>query len=149
MARITEKKRITIDTCVPDNPFYICWLNKLGGWDFWLFGVNQVYGQNVGDVVSYIPNYTDISSADATTKTLRKSSTPSVVLFESFATTDEIKALEAIQESPSVYWYKDPSRNIWQQIRPKPGSRTSYETEDSLHEFSMTFDLQDRFLQGN
>ena len=146
--RITEKKRLVLNTCTERNEFYITWLNMLGARRFWNFTINQEFGQNVNNAVEYTPNFSDIGSADAVTKVLRKESTPTVTVRESFLTTEEIKALNEIQESISVYWRRDEARDIWQEIRPKPGSRTAYETDSGLHEFAITFDLQDRFIQG-
>lgn len=45
---------IFVDTEVPCNPFYICWINQKGGWDTYMFEQHKKYTQEVDRGDQYV-----------------------------------------------------------------------------------------------
>lgn len=74
MARVTEKKRVLIDQDCKPNPVYLAWLNKLGGWDYWLFSGTQTIGDDIESGGEFNPYVEDIETATQRAEQLSKSS---------------------------------------------------------------------------
>lgn len=144
MARITEKKRIKIDHCIPRNAFYVTWTNSKGGQDFWMFGIRQVVGRSVEDLQTYIPNYSDIETAEATVKQISKESTPYMICTADQLSKDEVSALMGLKESPLVKYLKDKDNNIWEEVIPADGEY-EYDNFSEGYSIQIKFDLQPRF----
>lgn len=43
------------DTCTPDNPLYLKWINVLGGWSYRMFSHSQEYKHKRAKVNTYLP----------------------------------------------------------------------------------------------
>jgi hypothetical protein len=52
-----------LSSCTPGSPFYVRWINRTGGFDYWMFYVNQVYGLNVKSQTTFNPVIDDILNA--------------------------------------------------------------------------------------
>lgn len=144
MARITEKKRIAIDHCIPKNAFYVTWTNSKGGQDFWMFGIRQMIGRTVEDTQLYMPNYTDIEASEAIVSQLSKSSTPYIICTSDQLTKDQVNALMGLKESTLVKYLKDKDNNIWEEIIPVDGEY-EYDNFSEGYSIQIKFELQPRF----
>lgn len=147
MAQISEKKRIIIDRSGCLNPFYVVWINPLGGIDQWLFSIRQINGQEINTEDTFSPNYDGIETAKATLRQLRKSVTPSITAFAGELTEDEVRGLMTLRQSIAAWWYRSDGK--YEEIIPDAGSFEEYDNYGSLHEFEIKFNLQPKFIQAN
>lgn len=144
MARITEKKRVKVNHCIPKNPFFVTWTNSKGGQDFWMFGIRQTVGIAVEDLVTYKPNYSDIETTEAVLSQLNKESTPYIVCTADQLSKDEVNALMGLKESPLVKYLKDKDNNIWEEVIPADGEY-EYDNFSEGYSIQIKFDFQPRF----
>lgn len=153
MARITEKLRINLDYCENiKNPFYVCWLNSLGGLDYWLFDVKQTVGFNVEDLVTFVPDIESIDVQKSVKSQLRKKSTPYIVCEAANLTTQEWVGLQSLAESLYVLWLKEDDgagNYTWQEVIPEAGNQERINSSDSGHNFRIRFEMQQKFLPSN
>ncbi|MCL1936996.1 MAG: hypothetical protein FWF52_01195 [Candidatus Azobacteroides sp.] len=53
-----------LPSCIPGSPFYVRWINQLGGFDYWMFYLNQIYEQSVNTLTAASPVIDDIMNAN-------------------------------------------------------------------------------------
>lgn len=99
--RITEKKCIDIGCCV-DHPVYLKWLNKLGGYGYWLFEFNHALDDQNETVDRFAPFVEELSTAKGWLKVLGKRSIPKMVIGASNIPVDKIEGLRGLLHSVSV-----------------------------------------------
>lgn len=100
---ISEKKTFKIERCIPENPIYIGFLNTLGGWEQFLFGVTQSYELDVTSDGSYSENYVSIADTTNPDKTIKKRAQERMRLGASNLTQNQKDALKDLLYSPKVY----------------------------------------------
>ena len=149
MARITEKIRIRVDRCEPSSPFYVAWANNRGGWDFWLFDVAQEWGGSVSRSSIYQPYFSNLSTATTNSRALITEARQSVTCFAENITTQEVDGLETLLYSPRVYWLKDKTNNLWQEVIPDVGSYNKYATDGDFHDLTIRFRLPNLNIPSN
>ena len=52
--------------CVPQSPFYVRWLNRFGGLDYWMFELRQEFKRKQSSYEDFEPYITDYSQASGT-----------------------------------------------------------------------------------
>ena len=98
-------KKLTVECrCVPANPFYVRWLNRLGGLDFWMFFKNQELEKTQSNVETFEPYIEQTSSVGYTTNLVGKEIAESITFGAEMLTLNQLEALSKIAES-SVVWY--------------------------------------------
>jgi len=107
MARVTEKLRVHIEHCTLTSPFYVGWVNNLGGVDFFMFSKAQAWGGNVNRGNEYEPYFQSLSVATATRRNLTTTTARRVQVYAEQITTQQVIGLESLLQSGRVYWLSD------------------------------------------
>lgn len=54
------------EQCVPEHPFYLRWINRLGGWDYHMFECVQMFNRSTTDLIQFNP-YLDTTESQGYT----------------------------------------------------------------------------------
>lgn len=131
--------------CLPDAPFYIRWINRLGGRDHWMFGRRSVLQEQTDDEVFYEPFYDLNERAGQGQHVISLSSERVVTVGDEGIETSYFTPLKDVITSPLVEYYDD-EVGKWLTVRVKDG-RTTFNREDNLHGIELKLILPARDLQ--
>lgn len=145
MNDLTQTITVKVGT-VCRNPFYVRWVNTLGGHEFFMFSISQVHSldtEELGRAGIYVE---DVASAEATAKVLGMKARPRVSVIAEGITTNEAQAMQDLRYSPHVhYWNKDTQK--WVRLLAVPGSFVSYDTKNYTQNFACEFELPELIVQ--
>lgn len=122
-----------IQTPIPRNPFYVRWINRLGGVDYWMFGNSQEVSIGVKGtktLLSYPTGYNSAFGIEAEN---------SIVVGASGISKKEWDVLSLLPLSPQIEWYNE-KIDKWLTITVDKSENT-INTNRSLHEVEFTFNL--------
>ena len=147
MARITQKQRVKITHCIPKNPFYVTWLNSVGGQGFQMFGIRQTHGISIENLKTFAPNYSEIETTEATISVLSKEVKPYIIASAGQLSQNQLDRILSMKKSILTKWLKDKDNNIWQEVIATPGE---YEWDNFSEGFDIKvkFELQPEFIQS-
>lgn len=138
--QITQDIIIEVRRCILPNPYMLCWLNTLGGWDYWLFEVNRTYNITTESQGSFKKNFTRITDVKNPDTEIGKTVRPTIVLGAQGLSTTEKIAIKTILYSNKVYALnKDGS--VYRDVIISPGSFRFLEVKDNSHDIE--FEIQD------
>jgi len=141
--------RVHIDHCTLTSPFYVGWVNDLGGVDFFMFSKAQAWGGNVNRGNEYEPYFPSLSVTTATRRNLTTNAVRRVQVYAEQITTQQVIGLESLMQSGRVYWLSDVANNKWQEVIPMQSSYDLYETDGVLHSLTIDFELPRTNIQSN
>jgi len=126
MARLTEKKRIKIDTECKDFPVYLCWINSLGGYDYWLFFKSHEESTKTKSQTPYLINIDDLETATATNDIIGKQAVHTFKIGARMKQED-MDGITGLYESPKAMLLMNPETwqddgPVWQRVIVKTGS---------------------------
>lgn len=104
--RITEVKRVKINSECRKNPIYLMWKNSLGGWDFWLFDNKSENNIKVKNGATYDVYNVDIEREITRSMVLENRQMKNIVVGD-IVTKDDIIGLQGIEKSSAVYMLYD------------------------------------------
>lgn len=96
----------------PAHPFYVRWINRLGGVDYFMFSLRQKVGASIKSPSTYTPYIKDTSSARFNIRSYAISTENVVTIGAEGLNDNEYQALSCLPYSPLIEWY-DESRGIW------------------------------------
>ena len=144
---ITVKKEIGCG----DNPIYLCWINTLGGFDYWLF--NKFQEQNLKTKIenSFSSNISDLETALGISNITGKSSGETIDVVSSISI-DDIDGIKSLYESTSVFMLTNPTTWTtdgakWKRVIVQPGSLKIFTTNKSFYNIKLSLVLPERFTQ--
>ena len=122
--------------CVPDAPFYIRWINTMGGWDSWMFERREETDdvEDVSSIQLHAANPTD------TQTTVSLSASRTVTVGEGLLSKDEYRALAALPRSPRIKWYNE-ELQAWQTIVVAEGFSATWNSRNGFGDVEFTFAL--------
>lgn len=126
-----------VDADTPRNPFYIRWINRLGGVDYWMFGIRQKLYTDIKDVNTLRSYYETSEGANHSETTYSVSNENSVVVGSSNLSVEEWNVLSLMPMSPQIEWYNEKLKK-WQVVNIKK-SDTSRDTDRMLLNAEFTF----------
>jgi len=91
-----------LPTCIPGSPFYVRWINQLGGFDYWMFYQNQIYEQDAKTQAKVSPIIDDILNATYIEREIDKDVSKTVTVGAGNLTDVEFNELVKISTSPLV-----------------------------------------------
>ena len=139
MSDITKTITVNIgDVC--RNPFYVVWVNPLGGYEQYMFQINQLFNVDVEEMGRAGIYVEDVATAKGNMTATRYQAKPRVQVVAAAITTNEAKALETIRYSPFVFLYR-PATDDFLKILPIPGSFLSYATDKIQQDVQCEFEL--------
>ena len=141
--RLTEIKRVKINTNCIDNPICLRWLNSLGGFDTWVFGRRQIKTLEVSDSV-FVKQYQPDLTAGNPMQNISKRAFKSIILGVDNLDKSYSDGLFELAKSPFVQMLTNP--DTWEndgaefmQVHVKDDS---FEVEDtSVEQFSCEFEI--------
>lgn len=129
--------------CVPTSPFYLRWLNRFGGMDYWLFSVRQEYGTKQDSQELFNPHIADPDKAAGTDYAISKRITRSLVVGAEGLSLNECEELGLICMSPVVQYLDD---GAWFDCVVEK-SDNDFFTSDGTHAVEITLRLPSLQLQ--
>ena len=131
--------------CVPSEPFYVRWLNRFGGVDYWMFQMSQTYTRSLDKQEDFIPYIVDTFTARGTNRSLSKEASEKAVVGAENLSDNEWYELSRIPFSPMIQMY-DGDRDIWFDILPQKAENDMI-TSDGAHAVEFEFLLPQPQLQ--
>lgn len=146
--RLTEKKRIKIDSECRDYPIYLCWLNSVGGISYWLFSKKHTERTRTKQGKSYVKNINDLETAKGNLDYLTKDSVHSFRV-GARVKQEDMDGLTGLFESPKVQMLMNPTTwevdgAKWQNVQIGTGSLLILDTDTNYKDIQM--DIQMPFL---
>lgn len=93
--------------CTPARPFYVRWLNCLGGVDYFMFGKTQKQTRSVKSVSTFSPFVENTETAATNKRAYAMSAEASVTAGASMLSRQDYDALQNIPFSPLIEWYNE------------------------------------------
>ena len=133
------------DNCIPDSPLYVRWLNTLGGWDYWMFGVRQFYSSK-SEQKEFANRFIESVHNDRRTTDLTNLSVSNFVKAGAgVLSANEFEALKEIEYSPMVDYY-DTKQMHWIGCQVSEVANEN-DTKLMTKSIEITFELPKRNLQ--
>lgn len=132
-------------SCVPENPFYVRWINQLGGLDYWMFGKRQGKALSVSNLKEYNPFFEDSASVNTNRKLLSRESSRIVEVGAEMIKDNEFDELIKILLSPDIEYYNG-SKWVPISITNQEVTKT---TSNAHHSIALEFELPNPILQTN
>ncbi len=123
-----------VDTCVPENPYYIRWINDIGGWEYNMFSYNRQHSFSLADRVNI-----QRPQGSATSQSMVSATpTQSITIVEEGLSYAEFVRLSGIVVAPIVEHYNEDTGE-WESLLV--GEDTSVVYEPSTTQQSITIEL--------
>lgn len=91
-----------VETCVPDDPFYVRWINRLGGWEYYMFSSGKRFGTEAQGTDVFVPYSGTLSDAERTRELLALERADFVEMGEEQLDRDTFRLLASIALSPRI-----------------------------------------------
>ena len=91
----------------PVAPFYIKFVNKMGGVEYWMFSYNQEVKTSVKSSASYRKFYTDSEAEKGSQITYSKDTEDFVIAGAEGLTVSEYNILSLVGDSPDIQWFNE------------------------------------------
>ncbi len=151
MGVLTEIITVNVKEGCSDNPVYLCWLNTLGGFNYWLF--NKFQEQNVKTSIenSFSSNVSELETALGIANITGKSSGETIEVGSSISI-DDMDGIKSLYESTSVFMLANPltwetDGVKWKRVIVQPGSLMIFKTNKSFYDIKLNLVLPERFTQ--
>lgn len=129
--------------CIPDNPFYIRWINEKGGYDFWMFKAYPSAEQEIEDIINTLPYPSDQYRIWHRASAIGRKR---ITVGDGLLTREEFECLKFIPRSPLVEWY-DESVGKWQTVVFEDSISVTWNSRSGLGDIEYTFTLPPIRLQ--
>lgn len=151
MSVITEVLTVKVKEGCGDNAVYLCWLNVIGGYDYWLF--NKFQEQKLGTKLGtkFTSNISDFETALGVDNIVGKDSDEELMVATSIELED-ISGMKGLFESTAVYQLMNPltwetDTPSWRRVIIKAGSLLTFKTNKAYYDIKFTLSLPKRFTQ--
>lgn len=137
-------KELTVSAgCIADNPFYVRWVNTIGGYDYHMFNTRKQYAQERTDTVNI--QRADISDESDTQLTASFKIERRIDTGIDNLTREEYDKLSGILKSPRIQWW-DEEYKQWVTVLCGDQSNT-WDTNSGLGSIEVTFIYPRTLLQ--
>jgi hypothetical protein len=130
---------------MPENPFYVKWENRQGGFDYWMFSYRQYFTSSVTNIKTIKPVVTDQQTAKGFTEQLSVEGIEKVKVGAQGLTTNEYNCISKLIYSPQIEWFNEVTQS-WQTLIIDKGENEN-DTHNILNELEFTFILPTPQLQ--
>lgn len=131
--------------CIPTNPFYIRWINQLGGWDYWMFSFRQTIESKVKGIKTFEPTVFDIENATKLSEEYYKEAEQSITVGAEGLNSNEFDSISKLIYSPRIEFYQKETGRWFKLIPDKV--ETENDTRSTAKEIELTFLLPTPQLQ--
>lgn len=122
-----------VSGCVPDSPFYIRWINTLGGYDYYMWSRNKTVREELSDVVN-------IRQYSRQHKSISANASKTITVGEDKLDSADHRLLRSIQQSPLIEWW-DEKNMMWQTLVIDDSSTQEWGVDSGLWSIEYTFML--------
>jgi hypothetical protein len=131
--------------CMPDNPFYVRWLNDMGGWEYFMFSFRQNIEKSVENQQYFHPYTRSSETAKGYVRAAWIESAEQITVGAGMLSPTEYEALSKIIYSPQIEYYnKDLGKWFTLAIED---STIIKDTRDVTGSVEITFNLPSPQLQ--
>jgi hypothetical protein len=131
---------------MPENPFYIKWINQQGGWDYWMFGYRQYKDRSVSNQQTFNPYIQDQQAAKGFTSQVWIDGVEKVKVGSEGMSQDDFDCVSKVVYSPTIQWFCEATQ-LWQTITVDGDGKSENDTHDILKDIELTFSLPTPQLQ--
>lgn len=96
-------KNIT-NECIPQHPFYVRWINAIGGWEYFMFGQRQFINTESEEVVT-TNLYSEDNTSNEVLKILNIEGKGSITAGADGISVNEFETLKGLIFSPTIQYY--------------------------------------------
>lgn len=129
---------------LPENPFYVRWINRLSGYDNWMFGYRQFATKAVINQQSFAPSITD-QQTQTPREVYALSGLETVRVGAQGLSQTEYDVLSNLIYSPKIEWFNEESQS-WIRLSVA-GSNIERDNRNILSEVEFTFNLPEPQVQ--
>lgn len=122
--------------CVPDRPFYVRWVNRQGGYNYWMFR-RQTDAETTNEYENIIVKRSNIADGQ---RTIFANVAHTVATSADLLTEDEFNILKGIAYSPRIQWYNE-TLGDWVTITIAEDVTTSNRMWSGFFSVAYTFNL--------
>lgn len=130
---------------LPENPFYVRWLNRQGGYDYWMFSYRQFFNRNIASPQVFIPETTDQETVSGFESLYSLTAEEFVRVGAQGLSSNEFDCLSKLPYSPKVEWFDESTQKFKTLIIQKGDSER--DNRNILSELEFTFKLPTPQLQ--
>jgi hypothetical protein len=146
-AAISETKIVKVEQPC-GNPIMLTWLNKLGGWDYWLFTNRNITAYGVSNGSVYEPYISDMATANAKEVVLTKQSVEAVSIAANNLTLDDVTGIKGLLSSTAVYCI-DENGDILYRATVNAGTWNVEDTRKNTYDITLTIVKPSEYNQNN
>lgn len=144
-AGLSGKKFTVENGCIPVNPFYVRWINDVGGIDYWMFSVYQELKTSLKSSSTFRKFYTDTEAERGSAVIYAQEAEDAIKVGSDHLSDEQYKALSMIPYSPLIEWYNEITRK-WVRLTVDKEDNTK-KTVATKQSIEITFILPQRNLQ--
>jgi hypothetical protein len=144
---LTERKRVKIGEVCAKNAVYVCWKNRLGGFDYWLFNGNQnvnISSKQTGNI-NQEPD--DIATQNYRSTFLQAEQVERITCGDNVLIED-LQGIKSIEASPAVYVLLSLSPITWKRVRVVPKG-FQYQTKGNRADITVEFEYPETYTLSN
>ncbi|MDR1416270.1 MAG: hypothetical protein LBJ57_02470 [Prevotellaceae bacterium] len=134
-----------VPSCTPNSPLYVRWVNKLGGYDHFMFKQRQTVKQELKNVQLSAPFVTDSAAFERSEEVYSYEADNTVVAGAENVNRYEFDVLRGLLTSPRMWWYREDLQR-WIRIYIAKGS-TQENTRQSMQSVEFEFVLPEQNVQ--
>ena len=123
--------------CIPNSPFYVRWLNRFGGIDYWMFEIRQELNRKQDSYGDFEPYITDYSQASGTNYAFTKTVSECIIVVAQGLNQNEWNELSRIAYSPFIQWFDERTQS-WMDILTDKANNSRF-TDTLMNEIEYTF----------
>lgn len=141
---VTERILIDVKYC-QDRPLYLCWLNTLGGWDYWMFQHNQMEELTTSDSERFRPHVTDVALINSRDDYYSRKAVKRLTIGADNLTRQQMVGLKDLLTSLKVYeMQQDGTRTT---VLVLDGSFDMDETRNDRFSVELEIEYPEKYLQ--
>lgn len=129
---------------VPPRPFYVRWINRLGGFDYWMFSTSQQFSKGIKKGLETVKQFND-GRLGGCERAFGAEAENTVKVGAENLSSDEFELLSSLGFSPLIEYY-DREKSRWFRLIPAKSS-AEYLSGETRQEIEMEFDLPETRLQ--
>lgn len=123
--------------CVPQNPFYVKWINQQGGWDYWMFSFRQYISRNTKNSQTFEPTIYDQERAKYFIEEFYKEGVEKITVGAEGLNENEYQCISKLIYAPQIQYYNAKTKK-WIGLIVDSGE-TENDTRSSSKEVEFTF----------
>lgn len=134
------------DECVPDNPFYIRWINRHGGYDYEMMENRYFTESETSSIENIYPYIRNSEPYNRTTETISLEYDQVVTVGKTGLDKPGFYKMQAILTSPKIDVY-NPALEMWIGIVLAGNHSLTYQSDLSIYDVEFDFELAKDYIQ--